>query len=150
MELKGKISLYKDGKKTILVIDDDSINMEQLVSTILCRICNEEIHTTEISDLSPVVESDETPVINPDAEYTPDFLTSEITDPESETETEQVVENDDCGNHIVTMNGKYKSSGMTIQEIWDKDSGWLKWVAEKSVSKHGDVERIKAFLATKN
>jgi hypothetical protein len=141
MELKGKISLYKDGKKTILVIDDDSPNMEEIVSSILFKIFKESSSVTEIEGLSPVVENEDPVVVNPDAEYTPDFLTETITETPTETETP------DIGDHIITM-GKYKDHGLSIKAIWEKDANWLKWVAEKSTSRHGDVEKVKTFVAT--
>lgn len=151
MELKGKISLYKDGNKTIVVIDDTVEDMPRLVSNLLYGICQQELPVTEITGLNPVAEKNEEPVIRPDEEFTPDFLTAGIenTDESAEDTSPAPIENN-LGDHIVTMNGKYKVAGLTISEIYAKDSDWLKWIAEKSVSKHSDVAKIKEFMAMQN
>lgn len=150
MELKGKISLYKDGNKTIVVIDDTVEDMPKLVSNLLYGICQQEIPATEITGLTAVAEKNEEPIVRPDEEFTPDFLTAGIENADENAEDNSATVDNNLGDHIITMNGKYKTAGLKISEIYAKDSDWLKWIAEKSVSKHSDVTKIKEFLAMQN
>jgi Lar family restriction alleviation protein len=65
-------------------------------------------------------------------------------------ENDENNEDDDVANHIVTMNGKYANSGLTIQQIYEKDAQWIEFISTKSRSRHIDVEKIKKFYTNLN
>jgi len=60
---------------------------------------------------------------------------------------------DDIGNYVITMNGKYQTAGLSIAEIYAHDAGWVEWIASHFTPRNevavNDVEAIKKFLATR-
>lgn len=147
MEQVLNVKMYKDNKDLILVIKDTNPEIEKVVTSVLCSICNGEIDTTEISEIAPVVEKDKSPSLKNAEDFTPDFLKN----PETDEKNEEVVvedDNEDLGGHIVTMNGKYATSGLTIQQIFEQDAGWVEFIATKSKSRHQDAEKIRKFYTS--
>ena len=153
MEQMLNIKLYKDNKDIILVIKDATPNIENVVVSAICSLCNGEVQPTAVKGIAPVVEKEEKPSVNTAEEFTPDFLTAPIGGEEKE---EEVVVDDpvtkkeeDYANHVITMNGKYATSGLTIQQIYEKDVKWIEFMANNSRSRHPDAEKIKVFYASK-
>ena len=153
MEQMLNIKLYKDNKDIILVIKDATPNIENVVMSTICSLCNSDAHPTTIKGIAPVVEKEETPSIDTAEDFTPDFLTTPIDGEENKEEVvvdEPVTEKkEDFANHVVTMNGKYATSGFTIQQIYEKDVKWIEFMANNSRSRHPDAEKIKIFYASK-
>lgn len=149
MEQVLNVKIYKDNKDLILVVKDSNPEIEKVITSVLCSICKGqgEINTTEISEIAPVIEKDKTPSITNVEDITPEFLKNPETDEKGE---EVVVEDDieDYSGHIVTMNGKYATSKLTIQQIFEKDASWIEFIATKSKSHHQDVEKIRKFYTS--
>ena len=146
MEQTLNIKMYKDNKDVILVFKDATPEVENIITSVLCGICKKDVDVNEISEIAPVVEKDKVPSINNAEDFTPDFLKN----PEEDKSDVNIVveDNEDFGNHIVTMNGKYATAGLTIQQIFEKDASWIEFMATKSKSHHQDAEKIRKFYAS--
>ncbi len=60
---------------------------------------------------------------------------------------------DESGNYVITMNGKYANAGLTISEIYKTDASWVEWIADNFKARNPvaekDVAQIKKFVASK-
>jgi hypothetical protein len=67
-----------------------------------------------------------------------------------EDEADELTE---VGNYVITMNGKYATSGLSIAEIYKKDASWVEWVADNFKARNPvaekDVAQIKRFVELK-
>jgi hypothetical protein len=63
-----------------------------------------------------------------------------------DTETEE----EDYGNHVITMSGKYSGKNKTVAEIYSTDAGWAEWIAQNFVPRNEvakkDVAAIKNYI----
>ena len=59
---------------------------------------------------------------------------------------------DDVGNYVITMRGKYEKENLTISEIYKKDANWVEWISKNFVPRNDvakrDVEHLKKFVAS--
>ena len=63
-----------------------------------------------------------------------------------DTETEE----EDYGNHVITMSGKYSGKNKTVAEIYSTDAGWAEWIAKNFVPRNEvakkDVAAIQKYI----
>ena len=147
MENLLNIRMYKDGEDTIVVFKNTTPEIQSIIQSVVGSIYKEIVVPNEITGLDAVSEDNTPPSIDNAEDFTPDFLTEETSVVEENQETENQIEN--FADHIITMNGKYASAGLTIQQIYNENPGWIEFIVKRAKSAHPDVEKIKTFYKTK-
>lgn len=102
----------------------------------------------EMEALPSVIDTSDDNVIVVDEDVTPtdaDTLPFNV-DGESDELTS-------IGDYVITMNGKYATAGLSINEIYKKDASWVEWIADNFKARNAvaekDVAQIKKFIAMK-
>ena len=135
--------VQKSGIVSSVVKDDDFISLDSM---------EEDVDVAE--DVAPVVEN----VLVDDvvADIEDDVNIDGIGDVDSADALPFDVEeedNDDCGDYVITMNGKYAGKNKTIAEIYSTDASWIEWIAANFKAHNPvaekDVAAIKKFVAMK-
>jgi hypothetical protein len=140
--------VQKSGIVSSVIKDDDFINLED---------ANEDMDvdmTNVVADATPVAENVSVDDVISDIED--DVNIDGIGDVNSADALPFDVEeedNDDCGNYVITMNGKYAGKNKTIAEIYSTDASWIEWIAANFKAHNPvaekDVAAIKKFVAAK-
>ena len=104
----------------------------------------------DIVDDTVVVTEDSTEDIIVEEEV---VVTEDVSDDSLPFDIETDDSDDDIGNYMITMNGKYATAGKTISEIYKTDASWIEWIAANFVPRNPvaekDVEQIKKFVASR-
>lgn len=102
----------------------------------------------EMNQLPDVVDTSDDNVIVVDEDATPvdaDTLPFDVDGESDELTT--------VGDYVITMNGKYATAGLSINEIYKKDASWVEWIADNFKARNAvaekDVAQIKKFVALK-
>lgn len=130
------------------VITDEEDNGMNIDAAVIEDVIDE-IDTNVVVDNSEKIED----VIVDDSIEEEVIVTEDVSDDSLPFDVEADESEEDVGNYMITMNGKYATAGKTINEIYKTDASWIEWIAANFVPRNPvaekDVAQIKKFVASK-
>lgn len=118
-------------------------------SGIVSSVVSEETETTSDTNIDIEEISDDSKPVVDDLDINNDIV---VVSDEEELPFTADDEEDNGGNHVVTMKGKYQTAGLSVSEIYNKDASWVEWIAAHFVPQNDiakkDVAEIKKFVAS--
>ena len=144
------------------VIEDTTAETTQTSGIVSSVIVDDSADSFEISDDTDSVDTgfivndnDTVVVVEDEASATEEeiVVTADPADDALPFDIEGEDAEDETGNYVITMNGKYANAGLTISEIYKTDASWVEWIADNFKARNPvaekDVAQIKKFVASK-